>query len=127
MKLEGQLDVVEYSRITVPESVHMSDPAVGYMEMVKARNSARGPLMVCRDKQDKLEYLKDLVTGSNLKRKEYATVMSPEAKENVFELLYKISWNVALQKCFDETMRTPSSVMAYIANPCIRTYLQMNL
>ena len=27
LKLEGQLDVVEYSRITVPESVHMGDPA----------------------------------------------------------------------------------------------------
>ena len=29
MKLEGQLDVVEYNRITVPESVHMRDPARG--------------------------------------------------------------------------------------------------
>ena len=27
MRLEGQLDVVEYSRITVPDSVHMGDPA----------------------------------------------------------------------------------------------------
>ena len=27
MKLEGQLDVVDYSRVTVPESVHMGDPA----------------------------------------------------------------------------------------------------
>ena len=45
MKLEGQLDVVEYSRITVPESVHMGDPADGYLEMVKTRKSARGHLM----------------------------------------------------------------------------------
>ena len=30
-KMEGQLDVVEYSRIIVPESVHMTDPAGGYM------------------------------------------------------------------------------------------------
>ena len=45
LKLEGQLDVVEYSRITVPESVHMGDPAGGYVEMLKARNSARGHLM----------------------------------------------------------------------------------
>ena len=35
MKLEGQLDVVEYSRITVPDSVHMRDPAGGYVEMLK--------------------------------------------------------------------------------------------
>ena len=45
MKLEGQLGVVEYSRITVPDSVHMGDPAGGYVEMLKARNSARGQLM----------------------------------------------------------------------------------
>ena len=49
IKLEGQLDVVEYSRVTVPESVHMGDTAGGYVEMLKARNSAgnsaRGHLM----------------------------------------------------------------------------------
>ena len=38
LKLEGQLDVVEYSRVTVPESVQMGDPAGGYVEMLKARN-----------------------------------------------------------------------------------------
>ena len=37
MKLEEQLDVVEYSRITVPDSVHVGDPAGGYVEMLKAR------------------------------------------------------------------------------------------
>ena len=51
LMLEWQLDVVEYSRITVPESVHMGDPAGGYQEMVKARNSARGHLMAWHDKQ----------------------------------------------------------------------------
>ena len=30
-EVEGQLDVVEYSHITVPESVHMGDPAGGYV------------------------------------------------------------------------------------------------
>ena len=43
MKLEEQLGVVAYSRITVPDSVHMGDTAGGYVEMLKARNSARGP------------------------------------------------------------------------------------
>ena len=42
LKLEGQLDVVEYSRVTVPELVHMGDPAGGYVEMLKARNSREG-------------------------------------------------------------------------------------
>ena len=40
MRLEGQLDMVEYSRITIPDSVHMIDPANSYMEMLKTRNSA---------------------------------------------------------------------------------------
>ena len=35
MKLEGQLDVVEYSRITVPESVHMGNPAGGHVETLR--------------------------------------------------------------------------------------------
>ena len=74
-----QLDVVEYSRITVPESVLMGDPASGYLKKVKTRNSAMQ------------EYLKELITGSNLKRKEYGTVMSSEANENGLELLNKIS------------------------------------
>ena len=45
MKLEGQLGVVEYSQITVPDSVHMGDPVGGYVEMLKARNSANRHLM----------------------------------------------------------------------------------
>ena len=44
-KLEGQLDVVDYNRITVPDSVHIGDPAGGYVEMLKARNSATGHLI----------------------------------------------------------------------------------
>ena len=34
-KLEGQIAVVEYSQITVQDSVHMGDPAVGYVEMLR--------------------------------------------------------------------------------------------
>ena len=76
MELEGQLDVVEYSRVTVPESVHMGDPAGGYVEMLKARNSARGHLMAWSEKRAMHEYLKGLTENSNLNRKEYGTVMS---------------------------------------------------
>ena len=70
-----------------------------------------------------------LIASSNLKRKEYGTVMSSEANENVLELLSKICWKAALQKFFDETMRTPSSVMAYpvLAKPCVRAVLQARL
>ena len=81
MKLEGQLDVVEYCRVTVPESVHMGDPAGGYVEMLKARNYARGHLMAWSEKRAMQEYLKGLTENSNLNRKKYGTVMSSEANE----------------------------------------------
>ena len=71
LKLEGQLDVVEYSRVTVPESVHMGDPAWGYVEMLKARNSARVHLMAWSEKRAMQKYLKELTENSNLNRKEY--------------------------------------------------------
>ena len=127
MKLEGQLDVFEYSHITVPKSVLVGDLAGGYLEMVKARNSARGHLMTWHDKQAMQEYLKELITCSNLKRKEYGTVMSSEANENGLEVLVKTSWKTALEMYFDETMRTHSPVMAYLANPCVRTVVQVRL
>ena len=97
--------MVEYKCITVPESVHIGDPAGHYMELVMARNSARGHLMAWHDKQTLQEYLKELEMGSNLKRKEYSSRMSSEANETGLELLNKTSWRTALQKYFDESMR----------------------
>ena len=127
IKLEGQLDGVEYSRVTVPESVHMGDPAGGYVEMLKARNSARGHLMAWSEKQAMQEYLKGLTESSNLNRKEYGTVMSSEANEIGLEKLLEISWRAVLQRYFDETMHAPATVAAYLAHPCTRTDLQVRL
>ena len=127
LKLEGQLDVVEYSRVTVPEPVHMGDPAGGYVEMLKARNSARGHLMAWSEKQAMQEYLKGLTENSNLNRKEYGTVMSSEANKIGLEKLLEISWRAALQRYFDETMHAPATVAAYLAHPCTRTDLQVRL
>ena len=127
MKLEGQLDVVEYSRITVPDSVHMGDPAGGYVEMLKARTSATGHLMAWNEKQSMQEYLRELTENSNLSRKEYGTVISTEAKEIGLERLLEISWRAALQRYFDETMHAPAMVAAYLAYPCTRTDLQVRL
>ena len=114
MKLEGQPVVVEYSRITVPDSVHMGDPAGGYVEMLTGRKSMQ-------------EYLKELTENSNLSRKEYGTVMSSEANEIGLERLLEISWRAALQRYFDETMHAPATVAAYLAYPCTRTDLQVRL
>ena len=91
MKLEGQLGVVEYSRITVPDSAHMGDPARD-VEMLKARNSARGHLMAKNEKQAMQEYWKELTENSNLNPKEYGTVMSSEANEIGLEKLLENFW-----------------------------------
>ena len=127
MKLEGQLDMVEYNRITVPDSVQMGDPAGGYVEMLKARNSERGHLMAWNEKQAMQEYLKELTENCNLNRKEYGTVMSSEANEVGLEKLLEISWRAALQRYFDETMHAPATVAVYLAHPCMRTDLQVRL
>ena len=72
MKLQGQVDVVEYSRTTVPESVHMGDHAGDCLEMLKARNSARGHLIAWQEKQAMQEYLKEFIMSSDSKRKSTA-------------------------------------------------------
>ena len=115
MKLEGQLDVVEYSRATVPELVHMGDPIGGYVEMAWC------------EKQAMQEYLKGLTENSNLNRKEYGTIMSSEANEIGLEKLLEIFWRAALQRYFDETMHAPATVAAYLAHPFTRTDLQVRL
>ena len=126
MKLEeGQLDVVEYSRITVPDSVHVGDPAGDYVEMLKARNSAREHLMAWNEKQAMQEYPKELTESSNLNRKEYGTVMSSEANEIGPEKQLEISWWAVFQRYFDETMHAPAMVRAYLAYPCAKTDLQV--
>ena len=119
--------MVEYSQITVPVSVYMGDPAGGYVEMLKARNSARGHLMAWNEKQTMQEYLKELTENSNLNWKEDGTVMSSEANKIGQEKLLEISWRAALQRYFDGTMHAPATVAAYLAYPCTRTDLQVRL
>ena len=109
--------MVEYSRITIPDSVHMGDPAGGYVEMLKARNLARGHLMAWNEKNVMQEYPQELTENSNLKRKEYGTVMSSEANENGLGQLLKIFWRAALQRYFEETMHAPATKAAYLAYP----------
>ena len=117
MKLEGQLGVVEYSRITVPDSVHMGHPAGAYEEMLKARNSARGHLMAWSEEPARQEFLKELTENFNLNRKEFDTVMPSEANENGLEKLLEISWRAALQRNFDEMMHAPATRAEYLAIP----------
>ena len=64
---------------------------MGYVEMLKARNSARGPLVAWSEKHAMQEYLKQLTKDSYLNRKEYGTVISSEANEIGLGKLLEIS------------------------------------
>ena len=90
------------------------------MEMLNARNSQRAHLMPWHNKQAMQEYLKELVTGSKMKRKDYGTVMSTEANKDGLEQL-------AFQKSLNDQMNTSSTVTAYLAKPCVRKNLQVIL
>ena len=105
----------------------MEDPAGGYVEMLKARNSARGHFMAWAREASYAGVLEELTDNPNLGRKEYGTVMSSEANEIGLEKLLEISWRAALQRYFDGTMHAPATVAAYLAYPCARTDLQVRL
>ena len=67
------------------------------------RNSARGHLMAWSEKKAMQEDLQELTDSSNLKQKEYGTVIISEANEGGLEQLLKVSSRVALQRYFDKT------------------------
>ena len=52
----------------MPKSVHMGNLAGGYVEMLKARKSARGHLMAWKDKRAMQDCVKELMMRSHLKR-----------------------------------------------------------
>ena len=64
--MDEQLDRVEYSPNAVPDSINISDSAGRYLEMLKARFSAREYLTAWLDLQAMQKKLQKLVAGSNL-------------------------------------------------------------
>ena len=83
--------------------------------------------MAWSEKKAMQEYLQQLTENSNLKRKEFGTVMSSAANEIGLEQLLKISRMATLQKYFEETMYAPATVAAYLEYQCARTDLQIRL
>ena len=79
----------------------MGDPAGGYVETLKARNSGRGNMMAWDEKRAMQEFSKQLTENSNFSRKEYGTVKSSEANKIGLEKLLEISWRAALQRYFN--------------------------
>ena len=118
----GQLVPVEYNRVTVPEAVSIDEPAVGYMEMLEYRNSARGYVIALEDKSAMEGYLETMLQGTTLKQKAYGT---SEIQAETMEQLVSLPWKAVVLRHFEEETRTAPSIHALIAVPYVRTELQL--
>ena len=121
----GQLLLVEYNRLTVSETVSIDEPAGGYMEILKYRNSARGYVMALEDKSSMEGYLETMLQGTTLKQKAYGTLASSEMQAETIEQLVSLPWKAVVLRYFEEEMRTAPRIHALMAVPYVRTELQL--
>ena len=121
----GQLVPVEYNRLTVSEAVSIDEPAGGYMEMLKYRNSARGYVMALEDKSVMEGYLETMLQGTTLKQKAYGTLASSEMQAETIEQLVSLPWKAVVLRYFAEEMRTTPRIHVLMAVLYMRTELQL--
>ena len=121
----GQLVPVEHNRLTMSETVSIDEPAGGYMEMLKYRNSARGYVMALEDKGAMEGYLERMLRSTTLKQKAYGTLASSEMQAETIEQLVSLPWKAVVLKYFEEEMRTTPRIHALMAVPYVRTELQL--
>ena len=121
----GQLVPVEYNRLTVSKTVSIDEPAGGYMEMLKYRNSARGYVMALEDKSVMEGYLETMLQGTTLKQKAYETLAASEMQAETIEQLVSLPWKAVVLRYFEEEMRTTPRIRTLMAIPYVRTELQL--
>ena len=71
----GELNPVEYNRLTVSDTALIDETAGGYMEMMEYKNSARGHLIALENKSAIEFYLEEIIQGSTMKQKTYGTLV----------------------------------------------------
>ena len=98
----GQLILVEYNRFTISETVSIDDPAVGYMEMVECRNSARGHLIALEIKSDMKCYLETMIQGTTIKQKAYGTCVFSKLHAETIDQLMSLPWR---RWCYDTSKK----------------------
>ena len=121
----GQLVPVEYNRLTVSDTVSIDEPANGYMEILKYRNSARGHLLALEDQSAMEGYLETMMQGATLKQKAYGTLVSSEMHAETIKQLVSLPWRAVVLRFFDEEMRTTPKIHPLLAVPYVRTDLQL--
>ena len=116
----GQLDPVEYNRLTVSEAVSIDEPAGGYMELLEYKNSAREHLIALEDKSAMEGYLETMMQGTTLKHIAYGTLVSSEMHSETIEQLVSLPWRAVVLRYFEEEMRTTPKIHALIAKLYVR-------
>ena len=107
------------------ETVSIDEPAGGYMEILKYRNSAKGHLMALEDNSAMEGYLETMMQGTTLKQKAYGNLASSEMQAETVEQLVSLAWKAVVLGYFEEEMRTTPRIHALIAVPYVRTELQL--
>ena len=86
----GQRIPVEHNRLTVSEIVLIHEPAVGYMEMMEYKNSARGHLITLENKGTMGSYLEEMIQGTTMKQRAYGTFVSSEMHAETIDQLVSL-------------------------------------
>ena len=123
----GQLIPVEYSRLTVSDTVMMGKPAGEYFEMMEFRNSVRGRPIALENKDTIGCYLEEIMKDTIMKQKAYGTLASSEMHTERVDQLVSLPWRAVLLRQFQERMGMASEVHALIATPFVRTEVKLRL
>ena len=102
----GQLNPVEYNKLTVSETVSIDEPSGGYMEIVEYRNSARGHLIALENEGAMECYLETTIQGTTVKQKTYGTLVSSEMHAETIDQLVGLPWRAVVLRHFEEEMTT---------------------
>ena len=96
------------------------------MEMVEYRNLARGHLLVLENKGAMEGYLEEMIQGTTMKQKAYATLVSSDMYAETIDQFVSLPWRAAVVlRHFEEEMRTTPKIHALIAIQYLRTELQL--
>ena len=99
-----QLTTVEHNRLTVSDTVSINEPAGGYMEMMKNRNSARVHLIALENEKIKCQGIipgKKLIRGTQLHQKAYGTLASSMMYTETVDQLVNFLWRAVVRHRFD--------------------------
>ena len=116
---------MEHNRLTLSDTLLINESAVGYMEMMKYRNSARGHLIALEKKIAMKCYLDEMIKDTTMKQKADGTSVCSEMYRETVDQLASLPLRAVILLQFEEEMRNTPKVQALIVIPYIKTELQL--